>query len=269
MPAPPSRDAGAFFSPAARAVARWFIAAGAALPAAGALLGAAAAPAAERAARADPQRAAALIVQHTNAFRVSNNLPSLKVDAGLAEAAQRFAEHMAASDEYGHQADGRQPAERARAHGYEYCAVAENIGYQFSTLGFGTEELARRLVDGWEQSPGHRRNLLLPNVVDIGVGVARSARTQNHYAVQMFGRPRSASARFQVANRADVAVRYELDGEGFSLTPQVTRTHEGCFAGQLKMHWPDGPASPGFEPRDGARYTVLRDQGGQLRLQVN
>jgi uncharacterized protein YkwD len=223
----------------------------------------------ERAPQADRARVAELVARRTNVFRATSRLAPLTVNPTLADAAQRFAEYMASTEQYGHEADGRQPAERARAQGYEYCMIAENIAYQFSSLGFDTEELASRLVEGWEESPGHRRNLLLPQVVDIGVGIARSARTQRYYAVQMFGRPKSAAARFEIANRSDAPIRYELDAEAFTLPPRVTRTHQGCFSGMLKVVWPEGPSSPGFEPRDGARYTVQRDQAGQLRLQTN
>jgi uncharacterized protein YkwD len=242
--------------------------------AAGALLACAAwanveaAPAAPRSAGSDPAQVSALIVRQTNAFRAANRLEPLKVDARLAEAAQRFAQFMASEDRYGHDADGRAPAERARAHGYEYCALAENIGYQFSSAGFTSDDLVRRLVEGWERSPGHRRNMLLPNVVDIGVGVARSARTHHHYAVQMFGRPRSEAARFELSNRADVAIRYELGGESFTLPPRVTRTHEGCFSGEVRMQWPDGATGPVLDARHGGRYTVVRE-GAELRVQSN
>ncbi|MGZ8272966.1 MAG: CAP domain-containing protein [Burkholderiaceae bacterium] len=241
----------------------------------GLLLAALLAPVAEAAApvrgqlRADPAGVAARVTQQTNAFRAVHKLSALQVNQTLAAAAQRFAEYMASTEQYGHEADGRQPAERALAQGYEYCSVAENIGYQFSSRGFTTEELAERLVEGWEQSPEHRRNMLLPQVVDIGVGVARSDRTQRYFGVQMFGRPKSESAHFEIANRSDAAVRYELDKQSFTLPPRVTRAHQGCFSGTLAVMWPDGTVSPGFQPRDGARYTVQRDDSGHLRLQAN
>ena len=217
--------------------------------------------------RADPAAVAALVTQRTNTLRAANKLPALHVSRTLADAAQRFAEYMASTEHYGHEADGRRPADRALAQGYEYCIVAENIGYQFSSRGFATEELAERLVEGWEQSPEHRFNMLHPQVVDIGVGIARSERTRRYFGVQMFGRPKSESTRFEIANRSDAAIRYELDNEAFTLPPRVTRTHQGCFSGALRVMWPDGPTSPGFQPRDGARYAVQRDDTGQLRLQ--
>jgi uncharacterized protein YkwD len=234
-----------------------------------AVLVAEAAPPARGQPRADPAAVAALVTQGTNALRASNQLPALRVSRPLTEAAQRFADYMASTEQYGHEADGRRPADRALAHGYEHCIVAENIGYQFSSRGFATEELAERLVDGWEQSPGHRHNMLLPQVVDIGIGIARSERTRRYFGVQMFGRPQTESARFEIANRSDAAIRYELDQQAYTLPARVTRSHQGCFSGSLRVIWPDGPASPGFQPRDGARYTVQRDDSGQLRMHAD
>jgi uncharacterized protein YkwD len=217
---------------------------------------------------ADAATAAALVVQRTNAFRTANGLGALQPDAALTATAQGFADFMAASDQYGHEADGRKPAARAAAQGYEFCLVAENIAYQFSSSGFSTEDLADRLVHGWEESPGHRRNMLLPQARDIGVGLARSARTQRWYAVQMFGRPASGATRFQISNRADAAVRYALDDESFALGPRATRTHSGCFGGALRLQWPDGAENPAFEPRDGVRYVIERSAAGQWRVQT-
>lgn len=223
----------------------------------------------ERGQQAEPAQVAAVVTQQVNAFRAANGLAVLAGNPSLTEAAQRFADYMASNDQYGHEADGRPPTERARAQGYEYCVVAENIGYQFSSIGFASDELAARFVEGWEESPGHRRNMLLPQVVDTGVGIARSPRTRRYYAVQMFGRPKSAATRFEIGNRSNTDVRYQLDGESFTLSPRVTRTHQGCFGGTLKLLEAEGPAGPGFQPRDGGRYTVQRDEAGQLRLQAN
>lgn len=266
-PAPAPRVAGAVFSSLLASLVHFALHGGFLLAVLTAHVAALAQPAG--AVRADPGRVAALVAQQTNAFRAANKLPPLEVSRTLAEAAQRFAEYMASTEQYGHEADGRKPADRALAQGYEYCIVAENIGYQFSSRGFATEELAERLIEAWEQSPEHRRNMLLPQVVDIGIGVARSARTQRYFGVQMFGRPKSDAARFEIANRSDAAIRYELDQQAYTLPPRVTRSHHGCFSGTMRVLWPDGPASPAFQPRDGASYTVQRDDSGQLRLQTN
>jgi uncharacterized protein YkwD len=44
------------------------------------------------------------------------------------------------------------------------------------------------MMDGWKNSPGHRRNLLLAQVTEIGVGAAKG-RSGRWYFVQLFGSP--------------------------------------------------------------------------------
>ncbi|HZF80939.1 MAG TPA: CAP domain-containing protein, partial [Rubrivivax sp.] len=95
-------------------------------------------------------------------------------------------------DRYGHQADGREPSQRVEAAGYEWCMVAENIGWQYDSRGFDTASLARRLVDGWEKSPPHRANMLDKRPRDIGIATAQSPRSGRHYGVQLFARPCAA-----------------------------------------------------------------------------
>jgi uncharacterized protein YkwD len=216
--------------------------------------------------QADLAAVAGDVIQRTNAFRARNGLAPLTRDDTLAAAAQRFADYMAKTDRYGHEADGRPPAERVKEAGYSYCLVAENIAYQMSSAGFASDELAMRLVEGWEQSPGHRRNMLFEPAVHIGVGIAQAPRSRRYYAVQLFARPSGAATRFEIANRAGATVRYALDGERFTLAPRVTRTHRGCFEGTLQVQWPDGGSSSAIEPRDGARYVVARDGEGRWQI---
>ena len=180
----------------------------------------------------------------------------------LAKAARYFADFMARTDQYSHSADGSEPAGRATKFGYDYCTVAENIAYTFNSQGFGTAELANRFVDGWQNSPEHRRNMLEPNVTDTAVAIAQSAKTGRFYAVQLFGRPKSASIEFKVENRAGVEVEYALDGQTFALPPRVTRTHQGCKPFDLAFR---GKA---VQPTNGQRWVVVNDREGvQLKVQ--
>jgi uncharacterized protein YkwD len=135
-----------------------------------------------------------MILEDTNQFRRAEGLGGVKPGHALEKAARYFAGYMAASDRYGHSADGATPAQRAVAHGYDYCLVSENIAYQWNNTGFATAELARDFFEGWKKSPGHRRNMLEREATDTAVAVAKSPRTQRWYAVQMFGRPRSLGA---------------------------------------------------------------------------
>lgn len=133
-----------------------------------------------------------LIIDSTNQFRKAVGRGRVAPEGKLSKAAQAFADYMANTDKYGHEADGRKLSERVVAHDYAYCLVSENIAYQYSSADFGTTELANRYFERWKKSPGHRENMLESSVIDTAVAVARSEKTGRYYAVQLFGRPRSA-----------------------------------------------------------------------------
>jgi hypothetical protein len=217
------------------------------------------------AAAADLEQAERLIARRTNEFRAENGLARLEPDAALVRAAEGFAQYMARTDRYGHAADGTQPAERAQARGYDYCLVSENISYQFSSEGFGTEELARRFVEGWKSSPGHRRNMLEPDVVHMAAAVARSAQTGRYYGVQMFGRPRSRSIEFHVRNVARAVVRYRLGDEEFSLGTGQERVHTVCKPPVVTFPGAANAEGRVFRPSNGERLRIEGDKRPVVR----
>jgi len=129
------------------------------------------------------------VFEDTNAFRGEQGQRELAVDKTLAATAQRFADYMARTGKYAHDADGRTPGQRLRAAGYDYCMVAENIAFAFDSRGFRTQHLADKFVDGWKASPGHRKNMLDAEATVMGIAIAQSPSTGYYYAVQMFARP--------------------------------------------------------------------------------
>jgi len=215
--------------------------------------------------RLDAGEVTRLVVDETNAFRRAQGLKPVAANPLLADTAREFARYMADTDRYGHKADGREPSQRAGAHGYGYCMVSENIAWQYSSKGFNGRELAQDFVEGWKKSPGHRRNMLEPDAVETGVAIAQSPRTHRYYAVQMFGRPQAMRIAFRIANRSTTPLRYELGGEAFQLPPRVTRTHEQCRSDVLTLHLPGEDAPTTIEPRNGERYGVDR-VGSRLRV---
>ncbi len=173
---------------------------------------------------------------------------------------------MARTDRYGHDADGRSPADRAQARGYAYCALAENIAFLSNPAGTTTEALVDTVVEGWKQSPNHRRNMLLPEVVDTAVALAQSPTSQRYYAVQLFGRPRSAMLRFSVVNRhcrARCATGSPASRSTCRRAPPGT--HEQCRAGALDVGTGSRSGSP-IEPVDGKRYTLEAIGGTEVRV---
>lgn len=205
------------------------------------------------------------VVELTNRLRASQGLSPTLPNGALNASAREFAAFMARTDQYGHEADGREPAQRAQAHGYDYCMVAENIAYEFNSEGFDTQELAQSLVQGWEQSPGHRQNMLDDSATETGVAIAQSPHTRRFYAVQMFGRPKSMRIRFRVGNRSAQPVSYEIGGRSYPLPPNVTRTHEQCRSAVLTLRLPGDVRATKVEPRNGERY-LIEPSGSRLKL---
>lgn len=211
------------------------------------------------AATAQPARPDLEIVERevlagTNELRRDQGMPPLKANAQLARAAQGFADWMAKNDEYGHEADGRTPTLRARAAGYRDCMVAENISYQMRSRGFETRDLAERLVAGWAQSPGHRRNMLDEEATEIGIAVAHSSETSRYYAVQLFGRPESMRYRFEVRNESREPFTYRVGKESFDIPPRSIRAHTVCTDVEVAIDRRTGART--FKPSRGDRITM-------------
>ena len=116
-----------------------------------------------------------------NAFRAQNGLPSVRFSKILDEAADRQARAMAARNDLSHSLDGSLPS-RVGAYGYDWAAVSENIGWNYrSTPG---------VITGWKNSAGHRRNLLNPNVTEIGFAAAVGSNGEPYWSL-ILGRQKS------------------------------------------------------------------------------
>ncbi|HEV8691204.1 MAG TPA: CAP domain-containing protein [Ideonella sp.] len=226
-----------------------------------------AAPVAVRAADAwaDVPRVEREVIERSNAFRQAQGLAPVATNATLGSAAKAFAAFMVRTGDYGHEADGHSPAERAQAQGYAYCMVAENLAYVQGTMRFSAEELAQRFVQGWIDSPGHRHNLLSAEAIDIAVAVAHDSRQRRYYAVQMFGRPAALRTRFEISNRSEQTVRYQLGDTRYTLPPRVTREHEQCITPTLSLELPGRPGTTTLQPGNGGSYRI-EPAGRGLRL---
>ncbi|MBJ7534537.1 hypothetical protein JDN40_10515 [Rhodomicrobium vannielii ATCC 17100] len=129
------------------------------------------------------------VIAETNAWRAAKRLPPLSSHPQLEAAATAYARHLAQTEGVGHTADGRSPAIRVRATGYNYCFVAENMWGGWRRPNPMTEaEASRKAMDDWKKSPGHNANLLSKGK-NIGVGVAawRQGDRVVFRMVQVFG----------------------------------------------------------------------------------
>jgi uncharacterized protein YkwD len=208
----------------------------------------------------DVSQSAKEVVQRTNAIRMKEGLQSLHESAALQNAARDFARYMADTGNYGHHADGRTPEERASAQGYESCILSENIAYQYRSNGYPSAgALAEAFTRGWMNSPEHRKNMLDPDVTQIGLGIARD-KGGRYFAVQIFGRPKEAGIRFAVRNASGKSIEYQVGARSFSLASRATRTHFVCRPLEIRF----GSSERSFTARGGIRYTV--QPGGTIEL---
>jgi len=100
-----------------------------------------------------------------NAERLQRGLPPLHWDAALYRAAQGHAQEMAARASISHQYPGEaELADRGRRAGARFSEIAENVA---------EAPTAVRIHDAWMNSPGHRANLLDPQVDSVGISVLR------------------------------------------------------------------------------------------------
>jgi uncharacterized protein YkwD len=208
------------------------------------------------------------ILEQTNAFRQQKGREALTSNDKLTATAKYFAEYMARTNEYGHEADGKKPAERAKEHGYDYCLLSENIAYAFDPTGFSKERLTEIFVNGWKDSPGHRKNMIDRDVSEIGVAVARSEDTGYFYAVQMFGRPRSAAVEFRIENKAGETIEYVIGEQLFTLPSQYIRTHTRCRPTELTFRWPDEETKT-VKPESGEHLLITREDGKYQVAKLN
>ncbi len=113
-----------------------------------------------------------------NAERAQRHLSALRWDDALYRAADQHAREMAARRSIAHQYPGEaELSARGRAAGARFSKIAENVAESPDAVA---------MQDAWMHSPGHRANLLDPEVDSVGIRVLR--RDGELYAVEDFDR---------------------------------------------------------------------------------
>ncbi len=80
--------------------------------------------------------------------------------------------------------DSSTPSDRIRHYGQWYGSCGENILNSFINTGYTYLEYAKRLVDLWMNSPGHKANILNANFKRLGVGCYKDS--GNLHSTQVF-----------------------------------------------------------------------------------
>ena len=124
------------------------------------------------------------IVDRTNALRKENGVAALRVNDKLMQAAQVRADEMAAHTAYSH----------TRPDGQKFNTItncpymAENI-HRIADWTLSEQTLAEQAVADWNASTTHHKNMLNPNLSEIGIGLARGVNDNGNpcwYCVQLF-----------------------------------------------------------------------------------
>jgi uncharacterized protein YkwD len=123
------------------------------------------------------------VLELTNEARAGEKLPALKLNAALCKAAQAHSANMARQGKMEHVLDGKNPAQRVEAAGYDYAKVGENIAA--GANGPPVEAIFK----SWMESQHHKDNILNPKYQEIGLGLAADAKGEVYYT-QVFATPR-------------------------------------------------------------------------------
>lgn len=121
------------------------------------------------------------VIDGTNAERkkAEKPQPALKMNQKLTEAARKHAENMAAQEKMDHVLDGKNPADRAKAAGYKFKSLGENVA--------AGQRTPKDVVQAWMNSPPHRENILKDAYTEIGVAGVKG-KDGMIYWVQVFGK---------------------------------------------------------------------------------
>ncbi|MBM7066766.1 CAP domain-containing protein [Actibacterium sp. 188UL27-1] len=118
-----------------------------------------------------------LMLDLINEERTSRGLTTLEINNDLNEAAEDHSAWMLRTNQFDHRgAGGSTATDRIEASGYELdgsWSTAENIGWQSERGATGLADDVRNIHDSLMNSPGHRANILNPNMEDIGIGIER------------------------------------------------------------------------------------------------
>lgn len=122
----------------------------------------------------------------TNKQRLQQGLKPLTFNASLDTAAQAKAQDMGSRNYWSHATpEGEQPWIFIETANYSYRKAAENLAYGFRT--------SDATVNGWMNSPGHRANVLDPDLEEVGFGIINVPSYQDKgpetIVVAMYGQP--------------------------------------------------------------------------------
>lgn len=122
-----------------------------------------------------------------NSYRAESGLPPLTLEKHLTRAARSHSKDLAKGDRISHRgSDGSDPWSRVKVTGYKPKLAAENVGA-------GQMSFAE-VLQGWKDSPGHNRNLLLKSATQMGIALVVDPRSRYRtFWTLVMGKPARAT----------------------------------------------------------------------------
>jgi uncharacterized protein YkwD len=117
------------------------------------------------------------LLDAVNRVRVREGVPELQWHPGVAGAAEAHSRAMAERGFFSHtDPEKGDLAARMKQAGVRWSSVAENLFQQR-----GCPDGVQCAVQGWLESPGHRKNLLSPEYTGTGIGIISDERGTVYY----------------------------------------------------------------------------------------
>ncbi len=149
-----------------------------------------------------------------NEARANQGLSPLRLDPVLTEASALHAREMANHAAISHQFDGEpELATRGANAGAHFSLISENVGEAPSSV---------IIHDLWMHSPGHRANLLDPNVDSIGIAIV--TRNNQLYAVEDF----ASTVKILTLNQQERTVASVIAQSGMRVAETTDDARQTC-----------------------------------------
>ncbi|MEO0376241.1 MAG: CAP domain-containing protein [Cyanobacteria bacterium P01_A01_bin.17] len=124
------------------------------------------------------------LLRQVNHQRQRYGLPALRRNPRLSQVARTYSQQMAAYNIYGHIGpSGETHRQRVEAAGLRASLIGENL----MKVDYNRHPVALS-VNGWMNSAGHRKNILLPQMTETGVGIWQRGST--YYVTQLYIEPK-------------------------------------------------------------------------------
>jgi uncharacterized protein YkwD len=126
------------------------------------------------------------VLDLTNKERTKLKLPLLKPNPVLFKIARAHSANMAKQEKMEHKLDNKDTFQRTKEGGYKYEVCGENVGEGKDAP--REKHTVEQMINWWMDSPEHRKNIVLDEFTEIGIGAVKGKNGHTYYT-QLFAAP--------------------------------------------------------------------------------